>query len=191
MESILHPDAGWDEGDVAVVLLDGLPPDGFDCGREEQNRFLYGHAWSDHSAGVSVTYLIFVKGIFAGYVTLMADGLVLNQEERGLGVRFERVSAVKLAQLAVATAFQGNGLGRVLVGFAIGIAHTIGHSVGCRYLTLDAQVDLVSWYERQGFLRNELAQDARRKRARSGKRDPDSIPVSMRFDLREPESTRK
>jgi hypothetical protein len=56
--------------------------------------------------------------------------------------------------------------------------------VGCRYVTLDAQPDLVSWYESQGFERNVLRQNQRIQNALAHGRDPADIPVSMRFDLR-------
>src|ERR1700741_2124037 len=45
--------------DLAIRLLDGPPAIGFRCGVEEQDTFLYEHAWGDQQEGVSVTYLYF------------------------------------------------------------------------------------------------------------------------------------
>ncbi|HEX8829910.1 MAG TPA: hypothetical protein VF705_02035, partial [Longimicrobium sp.] len=63
-----RPDVPWRDEDLSVHPLDGQPSPGFDCGREAQNSFLYRRAWRDMKAGVSVTHLLYVKGIFAGYI---------------------------------------------------------------------------------------------------------------------------
>ena len=74
-------EAAWSDVDLSVHALEGQPPLGFDCGRESQNRFLYQRAWRDSKAGVSATHLLFVKGIFAVYVTLLMDKIGLGPEE--------------------------------------------------------------------------------------------------------------
>lgn len=58
--------------------------------------------------------------------------------------------------------------------------------LGYRYVTVDAKPDLVAWYEGQGFVRNPAHQEERIQKAVTNRRDPDLIPVSMRFDLRAP-----
>jgi ribosomal protein S18 acetylase RimI-like enzyme len=93
---------------------------------------------------------------------------------------------MKLAQLGVHRAFQGMGLGRTVVADVVEFARDEASRVGCRYVTLDAQPDLVGWYESLGFERNILRQDQRMQTALAHRRDPASIPVSMRFDLRKP-----
>jgi GNAT superfamily N-acetyltransferase len=188
MSDFSHQQAGWTEDDLNAIPLDGDPPGGFDCGKDDQNQFLYERAWRDHEAGVSGTYLFYVKGMLAGYVTLMTDALLLHKRERGRGVHYQTVSAVKLCQLGVGVEFQGQGLGKQLVAFAVQIALTVANFVGCRYLTLEARPELVEFYEKQGFVQNELAQEVRKRDARAHSRNPDGIPVSMRFDLREPGS---
>jgi GNAT superfamily N-acetyltransferase len=170
--------------DIAIRTLDGLPEPGFDCGRHDQNTFLYERAWPDQQEQVSVTYLYYVKGILAAYATVCMDSLPLARRERGLAIGYRDVSALKLAQLGVDRAFQGLGLGRFVVADAISLAREEAIRVGCRYLTLDAQPDLIDWYAGQGFKRNELRQEWRIADALKHKRDPEAIAVSMRFDLR-------
>jgi hypothetical protein len=70
-----------------------------------------------------------------------------------------------------------------VVADAISLAREEASRVGCRYLTLDAQPDLVDWYAAQGFKRNELRQELRIADALKHKRNPEEIAVSMRFDL--------
>jgi hypothetical protein len=65
------------------------------------------------------------------------------------------------------------------------LAQRVGDIAGCRYITVDAQPDLVEWYANQGFKRNELRQSQRIAEAVRYGRDPSRIPVSMRFDLRD------
>jgi GNAT superfamily N-acetyltransferase len=186
MSSFFLPDAPFSRDDLEMRIIDGPPPVGFDCGVEEQNAFLYCRAWKDHCRGVTVTYLLFAKGILAAYVTLMTDRIRLGPRERAKGLSYQIVPAIKIAQLAVSRPFATFGLGRYLVGYAVETARTLRGLVGCRYVTLDAErEELVDWYERQGFVRNLLEQEQRREEASRRSRDPDRIAISMRFDLRD------
>lgn len=91
---------------------------------------------------------------------------------------------MKLAQLGVAIPYQRMRLGMFVVADVINRARKEGRRVGCRYVTLDSQPSLVSWYECQGFERNRLRQDRRVQDALAHGRDPAAIAVSMRYDLR-------
>lgn len=175
---------GWTLKDIVLHPLEGEPPPGFDCGRNEQNDFLYGLARRYHEADLGLTYLAFIKGIFAGYITVANDSITLGTRERGKGIPHPNVPALKLAQLGVDLRFQGSGLGRALVGIAVSLAVQTRGIAGCRYLTLDAQPDLLRWYESQGFVRNKQTQNERMRRALERGVDPDTLPVSMRLDLR-------
>jgi GNAT superfamily N-acetyltransferase len=168
-----------------VKLRDPVPP-AVDCGRDEQNEHLRSRAWQDQEQRVSTTYLLDHFGAVAGYVTVCMDSLPLTRRERGLAIRYKYVSALKLAQLGIDLRFQGRGLGTRAVGIVTRLAQRVGEQVGCRYLTVDAQRDLVPWYEAIGFKHNELRQQQRIAEALQHRRDPEAIPVSMRLDLREP-----
>lgn len=181
------PDAAvpWSDEDLSVRVLRGQPPAGFDCGREAQNAFLYRRAWRDLKAGVSVTHLLFVKGIFAGYVTLLMDKIGLGAEETLRSVYWRSVPAVKIAQLAVDKRFAGQGLGAYLISYTVAMARDLRRGVGCRLLSLDASPDLVPWYQSRGFQPNSQEQRVRADRARTENRDLTGLPISMRFDLLE------
>jgi GNAT superfamily N-acetyltransferase len=166
-----------------VERLEGPPPSTFDCGREEQNRHLHDQAWHNQQKRLSTTSLLMVHGIAAAFVTVCMDALPLSRQERGTAIPYRWVSSLKLAQLGVDRRFQGVGLGRWAVSMVVELAYEIGESVGCRYVTLDAQPDLEAWYAAQGFVRNELHQQQRKDDAALHHRDPERIPVSMRFDL--------
>ncbi|HEX6748825.1 MAG TPA: GNAT family N-acetyltransferase [Longimicrobium sp.] len=170
--------------DIFIQRLDGPPEQGFDCGTTEQNSYLYDHAWADQEESVSVTYLHYVHGILAGYSTISMDGVQLSFRERGIRIRYETVGAVKLAQLGVDRAFQGCGLGSLLVDFVVAQARVVSTIVACRYVSVDARPGLEAWYERYGFRRNKLMQERMRRFALEKNRDPDRLATSMRIDIR-------
>lgn len=174
----------WREEDLSLAVLDGAPPDGFDCGVEDYNRFLYQRAWRDVKSGISVTHLLFVSGVPAAFVTMMMDRVVLGPREKPRGVSYRYVSALKLAQLAVDLRFARQGLGRFMVAYVIQYARALRGLVGCRLVTLDAEPELVAWYASMGFLRNQEEQRYREAFARERGQPLDALPVSMRFDLR-------
>jgi GNAT superfamily N-acetyltransferase len=169
--------------EVVNRKLDGHPPLGFDCGRQQQNAFLYDRAWLDQKESLSTTYLFYVGEVLAAYATLFMDSLPLSRRERGT-IPYRNVSSLKLGQLAVDRRFQGRGVGRYAIGFSIHLAAEVSDRVACRYVTLDAESDLVGWYGRFGFTLNRLHQKERMEDAVRHKRDPNHIPVSMRLDLR-------
>ena len=55
------------------------PIEGFDCGREELNRYLLRYAWANQQAGAAQTYLGLVGDSVIGYHTL-AVGQVSREE---------------------------------------------------------------------------------------------------------------
>jgi GNAT superfamily N-acetyltransferase len=172
--------------DLKVLKLAGPPFRSFDCGREEQNEFLHRHAWHDQQESVSTTYLFSVDGLPAAYASVCMDALPLARAERSPLIRFANIGAVKLAQLGVHRPFQGQGVGARAIGFVVHLARRASKRIACRYLTLDAQPDLVEWYGRLGFVPNQRRQEERMREAVRHGRDPSVIAVSMRYDLREP-----
>jgi GNAT superfamily N-acetyltransferase len=185
MSEFLRASTAWSDNDMEMRTLDGPPPSGFDCGAADQNEYLYLRAWRDACHGISVTHMLYIKGIPAGYVTLLSDRIQLGPKEKPKGVTYQFVPAMKIGQLGVDRRFAGLGLGRYLVGFAIQLALQFRGVIGCRYLTLDAEPHLIGWYESQGFKRNLEEQRFRLALAEARNRTVDELAVSMRFDLRD------
>lgn len=177
-----HEDLSWDN--IVVIKLDGPPDPGFDCGNDEQNSFLYEHAWADQEEMISVTYLYYFHGIFAAYATVSMDGISLSFRERGLRIRYETVGAAKLAQLGVDRRVQGRRLGEWIVAHVTMIARRVGNSLGCRYVSVDARPGLAPWYQRQAFETNKLMQERRIRFAVEKNRDILHLATSMRLDIR-------
>jgi GNAT superfamily N-acetyltransferase len=185
MSEFFRTSTAWSDGDMEMRTLDGPPPPGFDCGAADQNAFLYLRAWADACHGISVTHMLFIKGIPAAYVTLLSDRIQLGPKEKPKGVTYQFVPAMKVGQLGVDRRFAGQGLGRYMLGFVVQLATQFRGVFGCRYVTLDAEPHLIGWYESQGFRRNLEEQRHRLALAQSRGRPVDTLAVSMRFDLRD------
>ena len=179
--------AAWRNGNFEIVRLDGDPAPGFDCGRREQNDYLYQLARRDQQLLLSVTRLCFVEKVLAAYFTTTVDAVELGSREKDPGVHYRMLPALKLAQLGVDRRFAGTGLGRFLLGYTIENARLVRTIVGVRYVTLDAKPDLEAWYGGYGFVRNKVVQ----KRRAEARPDDDYLPVSMRFDLLRPSPSRE
>jgi GNAT superfamily N-acetyltransferase len=159
----------------------------FDCGREDQTRFLREHAWDHQLAGFSQTYILRAGSKLAGFITLALSEVALEPGEKPAGAPVATLPAVKLVQMGIATEYQGRGLGQELFAFAVRVAIRTGEQVGCRYLILDSVPENVEFYRSKcGCVVNEGVLKTRRNREKSQNRDPDKVNQSMRFDLREP-----
>jgi len=91
--------------------------EGFDCGREELNRYLLRYAWQNQQAGAAQTYVGLVDDAVVGYHTL-AVGQVAHEEapERlTKGLARHPVPIMLLARFAVDRRWQGQGVGQALL----------------------------------------------------------------------------
>ena len=101
--------------------VEKLRPDhkieGFDCGRDELNRYLLRYAWQNQQAGAAQTYVGLVEDSVIGYHTL-AVGQVSREEvpERlAKGLARHPIPIMLLARLAVDRRWHGQGVGKALL----------------------------------------------------------------------------
>jgi GNAT superfamily N-acetyltransferase len=101
--------------------IEKLCPDhnieGFDCGREQLNRYLLRYAWTNQQASAAQTYIGLVGDKVVGYYTL-AVGQVTREEapERLIkGLARHPVPIMLLARLAIDRRWQGRGIGKALL----------------------------------------------------------------------------
>jgi GNAT superfamily N-acetyltransferase len=127
----------------------------FDCGRDSLNAGFRHHAWHNHVSGISRTSVICdtSTGLIIGYVTLSAA-----QIEREFLAKAHRrnkpdpVPATLLGQLAVHTAYQGQGHARSLLLFALTTALRASYEVGSfGVLTHPIDEQIRRFYRRWGF----------------------------------------
>lgn len=119
--------------------------------------FLQRHAKAYQHASLARTYGAFLEGRIVGYITLRCGEIALDDGDAALvqdelQYSYNQYPAIKIARLAVARAHAGNGIGRLLVELALGIAaDSISPYVGCRFVVVDSKRQSVGFYNNVGF----------------------------------------
>src|SRR2546426_11850686 len=89
----------------------------FDCRQEALNRFLVRYAFQNQQAEASQTYVALVGDEVVGFYTLVVAQVEYDDAPQRLGKGLARlpIPLMLLARLAVATSWQGKGLGSGLL----------------------------------------------------------------------------
>jgi ribosomal protein S18 acetylase RimI-like enzyme len=106
--------------------------------------FLIEDAFKNQEQGISITYLLFQKNEFVGYVTLLNDSLNLTNPLKKIfnrkNILYKTLPALKIGRLAVDDNYQKQGFGTILLEIAYNAAKKISNDIcGCRFLVLDAK----------------------------------------------------
>lgn len=128
--------------------------DEFDCGRDALNRFLARYALQNQQAGASQTYIGLADKAVAGYYTLVVGQVeyVAAPERLTKGLARHPVPIMLLARLAVATSWQGKGLGAGLLKDAMQRTLQAADIAGIRAFAVHAKDDEArAFYEHFGF----------------------------------------
>jgi GNAT superfamily N-acetyltransferase len=129
--------------------------EGFDCGREELNRYLLRYAWLNQQAGAAQTYVGLVEDAIIGYHTL-AVGQVSREEapERlTKGLARHPIPIMLLARLAVDRRWHGRGAGKALLRDAMRRTLQAADIAGIRALAVHAKDDDArNFYEKFDFI---------------------------------------
>jgi GNAT superfamily N-acetyltransferase len=129
--------------------------DGFDCGRDELNRFLIKHALQSQQGNASQTYLVMADEQVVGFYTLVVGAVECMDAPprvlKGLG-RYP-VPLMVLARLGVSVTWQGKGLGSGLLKDAMLRTLQAADIAGIRALATHAKDDQArAFYERYDFI---------------------------------------
>ncbi|PGZ57873.1 N-acetyltransferase [Bacillus cereus] len=156
----------------------------FDCGQDDYNKFLTNDAVYYIENNISSIHLLIDKESqeIIAYLALLTDAFLLDGAEKeamDLKIPFSSVPALKIGKLAVSSKYQADKFhyGSFLLELSLGKAAELNLSgIACRFLTVDADIefnpDTPSFYEGNGFVRNEHRSVKGRKKN-----------VSMRYDL--------
>ena len=131
--------------------------DRFECGSEPLNRFLSRYALQNQKAGASQTYVGLSAAGLVGYYTLVVGEIAYDQAADRLkkGLARHPVPVMVIAQLAVATASQGKGIGAGLVKDSILRCLQAADIAGIRAFVVHAKDDNArAFYERYDFARS-------------------------------------
>ncbi len=135
---------------ASVHLLDG-----FDCGREELNRFLTRFARINQQAGAAQTYVAVSGRTVAGYYSLTVGKVACADAPDRLkkGLARHPVPIMLLAPLAVSSNRQGHGLGAGLLKDAMRRTLQAADIAGIRAFAVHAMDEKSQrFYEQFGFI---------------------------------------
>jgi GNAT superfamily N-acetyltransferase len=131
------------------------PIEGFDCGREELNRYLLRYAWTNQQAGAAQTYVGLVGDAVVGYYTLAVGQVTREEAPERLtkGLARHPVPIMLLARLAVSRAAQGQGVGKGLLRDAMQRTLQAADIAGIRAFAVHAKDDDARrFYEKFDFI---------------------------------------
>jgi GNAT superfamily N-acetyltransferase len=127
----------------------------FNCGSEPLNRFLIRYAFPNQQAGASQTYVALSGPAVVGYYTLVVGQVEYDGAPERLkkGLARRPVPIMLLARLAIATSWQGRGLGSGLLKDAMLRTLQAADIAGIRAFAVHAKDDSAkAFYERFDFL---------------------------------------
>jgi GNAT superfamily N-acetyltransferase len=128
--------------------------EGFHCGQEALNQFLIRHALASQRAGSAQTYVALAGKMVAGYYSLTVGEVAFADASERLAKGLPRhpVPVMLLARLAVATKWQGHGLGSGLLKDAMLRTLQAADIAGIRALAVHAKdADARAFYQHLGF----------------------------------------
>lgn len=113
--------------------------------------------------------MVFLRGELVGYITLLADCIILQTGEKKKTLKEARdyhqsvynFPAVKIGRLGIQRELQRSGIGKQLLIYTIGVVYrmNVDLNIACRFITLDAYPQSVSWYEKHSFMFNKYYKD--------------------------------
>lgn len=136
---------------------------GFKSYEKELVNFLIEDAIDNQNKKISTTYLWFYKPTkeLIGYVTVLTDAINLQGELkyyfRQKQILYKSLPALKIGRLCVSDDYLRNGIGTLMIEFALLLAQKIGKEAGLRFITTDAKrnsdpkKDLVHFYKKFDF----------------------------------------
>ncbi|MEG4331810.1 MULTISPECIES: hypothetical protein [unclassified Microcoleus] len=149
--------AGVDFSDLAVEQLTSalaISGQGFRCLRGEfVTYWRQGRIQREIDAHISQCWILRCEDSLAGYITLLADKLEVDESILlDEGVQYRSFPAIKIGLLAVDR--RAKGAGRRLVEWAVEyVAAEVSPTVGVRFMTVDAlyDPDTIPPYDASGF----------------------------------------
>jgi len=146
----------------------------FDCGNQDLNEFLNTNEVQRYDReGLGKTHLVYYKGNLVAYFTTCFSELRWEYVKHVRAFRrhpSEMVDAypgIKIGRLAVQKIWQGKGIGTALLRYIAGMALSLRDQHGIRLLILQAKLESIPFYERNGFI---LTLETRRERKRKNNR---------------------
>jgi len=131
---------------------------GFCCNDDDVSgvdEFIHKEALRYQEENMGVTHLFFHGDDVVGFVTLSMTHIEGKDAPDPEGLAYfgsKKPPSLLIGQLGVDNRYRRRGLGRLLCYWCEGLAIELNEKVGCRYLVLHTEKELIRFYERCGFL---------------------------------------
>lgn len=125
----------------------------FDCGDDELNSFFQKYAsQNQYKHYIGTTYILVIQNIIAGFITLSASSIKIDEYEK-LNQKLPKypLPILRISRLGVDKNFQGKGVGKELLKFALNLSLEQKEKFGCIGVLVDAKIDSVDFYKQYGF----------------------------------------
>jgi len=128
----------------------------FQCEKSDYSDFVKNpnEATKYHNDRLGVTYVFKLQNQPIGFVTLAMSSLRKDKlpPERKEQKPFRDIPSLLLGHIARDTRYKGKGVGKIIIDFTLSLAFKLGEEVGCRFVILDAEDDVVDHYNKHyGF----------------------------------------
>ena len=167
-----------------VRLTPGYELTAFDCGDEQLNNFLFEDAMPSLELRIANTFILEDDGRIVAYFCLLNDKVSKNEV---IGSRWKKIRAnfprdkqfssyptIKIGRFAVSLDYRGRNIGSDLMGMIKRLLNDRMGNSAFRYITVDAYLSAVPFYEKNGFVHLT-------------KKDEDKHTRLMFFDMKEVE----
>lgn len=134
----------------------------FNCGDADLNDFILQEAPLYRNALLAVSYVAKIEDEAIAYFSLANDRISLGDfEDKTEFNRFRKhrfknekrlksYPAVKVGRFAVSCDYRGSGIGTILMDFIKDYFIT-NNKTGCRFITVDAYLSAIPFYEKNNF----------------------------------------
>jgi len=146
----------------------------FDCGNRDLNEFLSTDEVRRYDReGLGKTHLVYCRGELVAYFTTCLSELRweyvkhVKSFNRYSSEMVEAYPGIKIGRLAVQKKLQGRGIGTAILRYIAGMALALRSQHGIRLLILQAKLESIPFYERNGFM---LTLETKRERKRKNNR---------------------
>ncbi len=153
------------EGAALIRIADNHSFLPFDCGDNDLNDFLINDSIPHLKKLLAVTYVIQSNTETICFFSLLNDKVTINdlgkdeKEERKkwktifsgkTGKPYSSHPAIKIGRLGVTNTYKGMKVGSTVINYLKELFIT-NNRTGCRFITVDAYTDSLSFYEKAGF----------------------------------------
>ncbi|WP_419208247.1 GNAT family N-acetyltransferase (plasmid) [Photobacterium leiognathi subsp. mandapamensis] len=160
VKATLQIDNEDEEEDVRILRYDSeLTYDysSFNCGVDSINTYLHENMERDFKSSTAKPHLAVVDDEVIGFFTLASHAIEKIELKGALksSCPYRSVSSIIIGKLAVDEFYQGEGMGKWLLGQAIKTAWECSRDVGTKLVVLHAREGTEAFYQQAGFIQGK------------------------------------